>query len=135
MLMLFLVLSGAIAVFGICLTAWIVSRWKNRGWKFCAGAAMVAVVAYPLGFGPASRLMPRERLATVYRPFIFLALKGPKLIRRPILRWVDTCGGSANLTLLAIEGTLPPETLPVYEEVIPREVQIGEEIGETDLSR
>jgi hypothetical protein len=103
---------------------------------FWITVALVAVLAYPISFGPACRLLPRSYITAFYRPCVSLALDGPQQTRVPLMWWVETCGGGMALTILSIERT-PPARLVIQEsgEGITEGIQIGDKVRRRERQR
>jgi len=72
---------------------------RKPGVAFWATVIAVVLLAYPLSFGPACRLvhegiLPWSILRSVpYRPCFLLAAYGPPPISRFVWEWVGFCGG------------------------------------------
>jgi hypothetical protein len=73
---------------------------KKPGVAFWATVAVVvALVAYPLSFGPATALVDRELLrpsiaTTVYLPCVYLSVQGPPFVQEGFWFWARLCRGN-----------------------------------------
>jgi hypothetical protein len=85
---------------------------KKPGVAFWATVAVVVVLvvlmAYPLSFGPASRLaqrrkLPEDAFVALYRPIGWLACCGPRPMRIAIWRWLKFWNGEYIVEDLAHE--------------------------------
>jgi hypothetical protein len=76
-----------------------VAGGKKPGVSFWATVVVVvALVAYPLSFGPACWLFKRSyisehRFSAAYEPCVQAAESGPYFAQRVIRKWADLCAG------------------------------------------
>jgi hypothetical protein len=100
------------SAFCVWLTVRLVNRRKKTGWLILAGLVpFIALVAYPLSFGPACLLMdagilPRSKLKWVFRPILDRALEGSDA--RMAYEWAVKCGGET--AYLSLQGEYVGET-------------------------
>jgi len=133
-------LDVVVPVLGVASAAfcvWLAVRIYNRRerWAKWTAVGLAVVVAYPLSFGPACRLLPFDTLTTVYWPCICLALDGPRSISAPMMLWADTCGGGVALTILQIDRTPPARLFLEAGEVASDSIPGGDEIDSSDRRR
>jgi hypothetical protein len=108
-------MATVLATLGVALAAfavWLAVRLANRGWKpggrawLCATLS-VALVGYPLSFGPACRIAANgilsiEQIGFAYKPIVYLMTDGPQCLSPVIMEYASVCGGEDTVLELLI---------------------------------